>query len=202
MPGPRPKLPLSTVKPRACKAPGCRNKFVRERNDQIVCSVECACRLADHMAEKRKRIAAKAERAEDKERKEGLASLASLAALAQAEVNRYVRLRDHFDGCISCDKPASWGGQWHASHFKPRGSCSSLRFNLFNIHKSCSECNSPKHGNLHEYRPRLVEKIGARRVEWLDNHPRNRRYERGYLIRLRDIFRRRANAVERLLGLR
>ena len=53
----------------------------------------------------------------------------------QALVNKYVRLRDIKDGCISCDKSSNWGGQWHASHYYSRGHSSSLRFNLNNIHK-------------------------------------------------------------------
>jgi|TARA_R110000851_G_scaffold272661_2_gene425402 hypothetical protein len=78
----------------------------------------------------------------------------------QTVFNQYVRLRDINEGCISCDKPSNWNGQWHASHYYSRGHSSSLRFNLLNVHKSCSVCNSHLSGNIGEYKPRIIEKIG------------------------------------------
>jgi hypothetical protein len=30
------------------------------------------------------------------------------------------------------------------------------------------QCNKDKGGNIHAYRPRLIQKIGLERVEWLD----------------------------------
>jgi len=42
-----------------------------------------------------------------------------------------------------------------------------------NIHKSCSECNNFKSGNLSEFRIRLIGKIGLDMIEFLEsqNHP-------------------------------
>lgn len=88
----------------------------------------------------------------------------------QTLVNTYVRLRDDKSGCISCDKPFDWNGQWHASHYYSRGHSSSLRFNLWNIHKSCSICNNHLSGNIGEYTPRLINKIGKERFNYLLNN--------------------------------
>jgi len=88
----------------------------------------------------------------------------------QAAFNKYVRLRDRNDGCISCDKSANWQGQFHAGHYCSRGSSSALRFNLWNVHKQCSVCNNHLSGNIGEYTPRLIEKIGEKKYNWLVTH--------------------------------
>lgn len=89
-------------------------------------------------------------------------------AKAQKVFNEFVRLRDAADGCISCDKPASWSGQWHASHWKSRGARPDLAFNEDNVHKSCSVCNNYMSGNVGEYRVRLVGKIGLFKIGILE----------------------------------
>ena len=83
-----------------------------------------------------------------KERKASLKPKSKWLSELQAVFNKYIRLRDHLDGCISCDKGSLWHGQWHASHYYSRGHSSSLRFNLWNVHKSCSVCNSHLSGNI------------------------------------------------------
>jgi len=105
-------------------------------------------------------------------------------------VNKYVRLRDSLCGCISCSKPYTWKGQWHASHFRSRGAASAIRFNLWNIHKSCSVCNNWKSGNLSEYEPRLREKIGDIKVDWLRTQNQVVKYDVDYLKRFIAIVKR------------
>jgi hypothetical protein len=105
-------------------------------------------------------------------------------ALAQQVVNQYVRLRDGKEGCISCNRGAEWGGQWHASHFRSVGAASAIRFNLWNIHKSCSICNNWKSGNLSEYEPRLRAKIGDQKVDYLRTQNQTVTYSIEYLQRV------------------
>jgi len=88
-------------------------------------------------------------------------------AKAQKVFNEFIRLRDSHLGCVSCDKPSSWDGQWHASHWKSRGARPDLAFNEDNVHKSCSVCNNFKSGNVGDYEVRLIEKIGLCRVNAL-----------------------------------
>lgn len=116
------------------------------------------------------RVKEKAARAKHKAAKERVKSKSKWLSELQSLVNKYVRLRDAKEGCISCDKPATWSGQWHASHYYSRGHSSSLRFNLWNIHKSCSVCNSHLSGNIGEYTPRLIEKIGQGKYDQLERH--------------------------------
>jgi len=124
------------------------------------------------LSKRAKEAREKKERKELREGRERLKSLSDHLKDAQIPCNKYIRIRDKDDGCISCDKPANWGGQWHASHYRPRGNCSSLRFHPMNIHKSCSECNNFKSGNLIEYRIELIKKIGLENVEWLESQNR------------------------------
>ena len=109
---------------------------------------------------------------------------------AQEWVNRYVRLRDREKGCCSCDRLATWGGQWHASHFRSRGAASAIRYNLWNIRKSCSICNNWKSGNATDYETRLRAEIGNEKVDWLKTQTQTRKYSLEYLERLTRIFKR------------
>ncbi len=93
---------------------------------------------------------------------------------ARMACHRYIRLRDSGLPCISCGRHHA--GQYHASHYRPSGVNSELRYNELNIHKACSVCNTHKSGNLTEYRKRLIEKIGIDNVEMLDNNHELKRW--------------------------
>ena len=82
--------------------------------------------------------------------------------------NKFIRLRDKDEPCISCDAPAGTY-KLTAGHFYPAGSYKNLRFNEDNVNSQCWwNCNKNKSGNLLEYRPRLIKKIGIERVEELE----------------------------------
>lgn len=85
-------------------------------------------------------------------------------AKAQKAFNEFIRLRDAALGCVSCCKPATWQGQWHAGHYKTTGARPDLRFNEDNCHKQCSVCNNHLSGNLANYRAELENRIGMGRV--------------------------------------
>ena len=115
----------------------------------------------------------------------------------QTIINKIARLRDRDDGCISCDKPPTWDGQWHGSHFRSVGAASAVRFNLWNVHKACSVCNNHKSGNLIEYRPRLIAKIGAEKVEWLMAQNQITRYDVDYLKRFKEVMGKKLKRMEK-----
>lgn len=179
-----------------CKV--CQAMFTPARNFQAVCG-EIACAIAHAPANqiRARKALADVERKEIQVRKERLKSRADHAKEAQAVINRYVRLRDAHLGCISCDKPPSWGGQWHCSHFRSVGAAAHLRFNLWNMNKSCSQCNAHLSGNIMVYRPRLVEKIGAEKVVWLECNQDLVRHEIPYLKRLKSVFTKKTKRLEK-----
>jgi hypothetical protein len=171
---------LRTAKPRMKKCEACGSPFAKQRMGQKVCGQGCAVVYAIAQKEKIVRKVLKLQKAKAKPLKDRKKE-------TEKAVNEYARVRDRFDGCISCDKPAHWDGQWHASHFKSVGSNSALRYNLWNINKACSECNLFLSGNIREYEKRLVLKIGAEKVEWLKCQNRVTEYTAEYLDRLKRI---------------
>lgn len=174
----------------ACRV--CSKAFERRNSMHVVCSPRCALRSV--------KAAKQAEKEQTRARRVALKSRAELARDAQAAVNRYVRLRDAHLGCASCDRPASWDGQWHASHFRSVGAASAVRFHLWNIHKACSICNNHLSGNLAEYEPRLRAHIGGDRVDWLRTQNQRADYPRDYLDRIKRVFTKKANRLEKRMG--
>lgn len=92
-------------------------------------------------------------------------------------MNEYVRMRDAHLPCISCDSSPSdhdliTGSRWDAGHYRSVGACPELRFEPLNIHRQCVKCNRNLSGNAVEYRIRLVLRIGAEQVAFLEGpHP-------------------------------
>jgi len=161
---------LSTRQPRPkkCQNTECGTKFIPQRLGQRVCSPACALAIKDkHQAPARKAIADR-NRREIKARKEKLKSRAEHLKECQAIFNQYIRLRDADKPCVSCGRPATWDGQWHASHYRSVGSTPALRFNPLNVHRACSICNSHLSGNIMGYRPELVRRIGEEAVQILE----------------------------------
>jgi len=85
----------------------------------------------------------------------------------QKVFNHWVRLRDKNDGCISCGKP--FRSKYDAGHYFSVGSYPNLRYHIQNCHGQCVHCNHEKGGNLVEYRPRLIAKIGQEKFDELES---------------------------------
>jgi len=160
-------LTAKQPRPKKCRNAACATKFVPQRLGQAVCSPACALATAPANREKTRKSLAVVERREIKVRKEKLKSRADHLRETQTIFNQWVRMRDEHLGCVSCDKPAGWQGQWHASHFLSVGSSPEHRFNPANVHKACSICNNHLSGNILGYRPELERRIGLEAVESL-----------------------------------
>lgn len=163
------------IKPKKCKAPGCGKPFKPTMTTQKVCSIACAKAMAKDP--KLQKIAAKAitkqARQDLQERREKLKTRREHMAEAQAAFNAYIRERDSGLPCISCDSSPSdhdliTGSRWDAGHYRSVGACPELRFEPLNVHRQCVKCNRNLSGNAVEYRIRLVKRIGADQVHWLE----------------------------------
>ena len=183
-------------KPKKCRVATCRASFVPQRLGQAVCSPKCALATVEMQKAKEKKSLAQAGRRDIKVRKEALKSRADHAKEAQTVINRYVRLRDAHLGCISCNKPASWGGQWHCSHFRSVGAAPHIRYNLWNMNRACSVCNNHLSGNIAGYRPKLIEKIGQDKVDWLESNHSVVRHDIPYLKRIKAVFTKKCRRLE------
>lgn len=189
-------LPSKPRKPKTCANEECRASFAPQRLGQKVCSPACGLATKDVNADKARKALADVGRKELRAAKERVKPKGQYMREAQAVINRYVRLRDAHLGCISCSKPASWGGQWHCSHFRSVGAAAHLRFNLWNMNKSCSACNNFLSGNIAGYRPKLIEKIGQDKVDWLESSQALVRHDIPYLKRLKAIFSKKVKRIE------
>lgn len=129
------------------------------------CSYEHACEFGKQKAKLARERASKKKHTERK-RKLRNEDRGYQLKKAQAEFNRYIRLRDKDEPCICCGK--HYNGQYHAGHYLSVGSHPELRFNEDNCHRQKSSCNTFKSGNQAQYRIRLIEKIGLARVEALE----------------------------------
>jgi hypothetical protein len=146
------------IKPRRCKI--CQNVFTPVRQLQGVCSYQCAKVYADKL----KANKAKQER---KILKEKLKTHKDYLQELQKIFNTYIRERDKFKGCVSCGKPLT--DKFDAGHFYSVGKYPNLRFNIYNVHGQCVECNQHRHGNINEYSLRLGDRIGNENFLKLNN---------------------------------
>ena len=154
------------MKPKKCAV--CRTTFEPRTTTQKACSWQCAVEFTD----KKKSLL------QAKQKREGLEKLKSLTDHlndAQVPVNAYVRIRDEGKPCISCQNPIK-NGSGEAGHYRSRKAASQLRFDLDNIHLQCHHCNVHLSSNAIEYRINLVKKIGAERVEALENNNQEKRW--------------------------
>ena len=118
-----------------------------------------------------------------KARKQALKSLGELHKEAQPEFNKYIRLRDKGQPCISCQRHHQ--GQNHAGHFLSIGSSPELRYAESNVHLQCSVCNNHLSGNLINYRANLVKKIGIEHVESLEGPQEPKRYRHEEILAIK-----------------
>lgn len=142
----------------------------------IVCGYECGMALLRKKAEKDKlkaqRQASKAEKERKAKERQQKADFRKtdvkwLKANAEYYCNKYIRLRDANDGCISCGT-RNPNIVYAAGHFIPKGRCLPLRYNELNIHKQCNNyCNKHLSGNPGPYEAALRIKLGNEVVEWL-----------------------------------
>jgi hypothetical protein len=153
-----------------CKIKDCNVQFPQINSLHIYCSPSCA--IKDYTAKAAKRQAKdikdsqKASRAITRQLKEKAKTRSDWLREAQAEFNKFIRLRDEKDPCISCGRYHQ--GQYHAGHYLSIGSSLELRFNEDNCHRQCAPCNNHLSGNQIRYRQGLIKKIGEDKVLWLE----------------------------------
>ncbi|HBC2537760.1 TPA: recombination protein NinG [Enterobacter cloacae] len=196
-----------TPKPKTC--PICSTEYIPRSSLQKVChNFKCAIAFNKQrdaeIAAREQRKREREQSADLKQRREALKTRAEWEREAQAAFNRYIRMRDMHQECIShpgkliSNSNYITGSAVDASHYRSRGAASHLRFNVFNVHAACTRCNRQLSGNAVEYRIRLIERIGLERVERLEADNEPRKFDIDYLKRVKSIFTRRARHYEKL----
>ena len=145
------------VKPKKCR--NCKQTFTPKRSTlEVVCSLHCALSEA-------KKKTAKDWQKEKAKRKEDLMTHKDYVQKLQPIFNKFIRVRDKNQPCISCESPLP--KKYDAGHCFPAGHYANLRFNEYNCHAQCIVCNQHKHGNQSEYLLRLPKRIGMAKYERL-----------------------------------
>lgn len=185
---------------RKCKV--CRELFAKRSMTHVACSPACAEVVGQAKAAKERAAAERVDRRETREKLERLKSISHLEADCRKIIQKIARIRDRADGCISCHMGSSYDGQWHGSHYRAHGACSSLQFNLWNVHKACAQCNLFKGGNREGFVRGLLLKpgYGPERLAWLDNQPKSQRFERDYLLRFKVVMSKRMRRMGKAYG--
>lgn len=193
---------------RTCKV--CKQKFTATFDNVWWCCPEHGAIFALELRAKQKiKEAAKrikerkekerAERRDLKARKVALKTKPQWRAEAQAAFNRYVRLRDAGKPCVSCGRlpEQKFGGTMDCGHYRTRGAAAHLAFNLHNTASQCVYCNRDRDGAQKAFEQGLIERIGAEKVEAINNDNSVRRFDIQYLQRIKSIFTRKARALEK-----
>jgi len=151
------------------KCRNCKEKFEQyEFNNKFCKKIDCQTAKALFLLDKKRKQQKKDWNKEKRERKEKLKTREDYFQEALKEFNSFIRARDKDKPCISCDKPA---GKYKltSGHYYPQGTYRNIALDERNAHGQCwYNCNRNKSGNLLEYRPRLIKRIGLKAVEQLD----------------------------------
>ena len=182
------------MKLKTCKV--CKEKYTPKRPLQVVCSLECSIKKAEQDRIKKQAKELTTKRTETRKAKEAARPLKYWADKAQIAINRWVvHGRDKDLPCISCGT-TNPNIQYCASHYRSRKAANQLRYNLDNLHKACNHyCNQQLSGNIENYRPALIAKIGQERHDALINNHETKRWtkeecqeiERIYKAKLKEL---------------
>ena len=169
-----------------CK--NCKNKFEPVRFNQKYC-LESECVrvwVESEKAKQWKKTKAKV--------KQDLMTLSDYLRLTQQIFNKYIRLRDKGQVCISCQKKPL---KENAGHFWNANNHWNVRFDEDNVHVQCEKCNSYLSGNLIEYRTNLLIKIGAERFSQLDAKARvTRKFTKDELKEIMATYKKKCKELE------
>ena len=148
------------------------------------CSAECGAILGLELHTKKSNERLKADKKDLKIRKDKLNdTIPNWIKKVQFEFNKFVRLRDKDEPCISCSRHITAdylrGGNYDCGHYRSVGSNPTLRFEPLNAHKQCKHCNRDLSGNVVDYRINLVKRIGQDNVDWIEgpHEPKHYRVE-------------------------
>ncbi len=185
------------VKLRKCAI--CRAQFLPRFGFESWCSPPHGLEVHERAEAKKAAKAQREEKAKYRATRERLKTIGQIEEECRKIVQAIARIRDRADGCISCHMGPNYKGQWHGSHYRAHGGCSSLQMHLWNIHKSCAQCNLFKSGNKEGFITGLLAKpgYGRERLEWLDSQPKSKRFSRDYLARFKAVMGKRLKRMEK-----
>lgn len=184
---------LKKVKMKKCRE--CAKEFMPSMTTQTACSPLCAIAQGKKKVSKDKAVKQRQERQESRERVEAVQPLSYYHKKAQAAFNAFIRARDWGLPCISCGR--NTGAKMNAGHYRTVGASKETRYDEDNCHLQCEHCNSYLSGNIGEYRPRLIEKIGQEAFDRLMGPHQAKKWTREQLESLAAEYRQKTRDMEK-----
>ncbi|UAN64282.1 recombination protein NinG [Serratia sp. JSRIV006] len=148
-------------------------------------------------AETQRKEQTQAERRSLKIRKLAVKPLSYFHSKAQIAFNEFIRVRDSGHSCISCGR--NTGAKMNAGHYRTVGASKETRYDETNCHLQCEHCNSHLSGNIGEYKPRLIAKIGQEAFDRLIGFHEPKKWTREELQDLAAHYRAKTRALKKQL---
>ncbi len=171
---------------RNCRC-GCGQPIPDGNTLRKAATIECSLKLAKADREKKERKELREDKARIKTRQQWLKE-------AQIAFNGYIRERDYGNACISCGRRT--GAKMNAGHYRSVKASPETRFNPDNCHLQCEHCNSYLSGNIREYQPNLLAKIGTVRMRALEGPHHLRKYPIDELKDIKAMYTKMRRALE------
>ena len=166
------------MKQKKCKV--CKVSFIPVQFAQIVCGYPCAMIHSKNLKQQKEQREWKQDKAVLKDK---LKTLSQYEADAKKSFQKWVRMRDNKQPCISCGVEQT--ELWDGGHYKKAEIYSGVIFDTHNCHKQCRKCNRFLNGNELMYRQGLIKRYGieyADAIELKANETRNYKYTKEELI--------------------
>jgi hypothetical protein len=170
-----PKIKLCTI---------CQAEFKQYKSTVKVCSIKCAI---EYSKVKSNELKAKEWVKTKKIKKEALKTKKDYIRELQVVFNKFIRLRDKDEPCISCGKKL--GTKYDAGHYRSAGGNPELRFEENNVNAQCVYCNQHLHGNLINYRLGIINRYGLAVVDWLESQHEPKHYSIEELKKLKEYYK-------------
>ena len=123
-----------------------------------------------------------------------LETIQDYVKMTQIIFNKYIRLRDKGQVCISCQKKPL---KENAGHYFNANNHWNVRFNELNVHLQCEHCNTYLSGNLIEYRKGLINKIGEEQLTLLEMEGhKTRKFTKDELKEIINIYKKKIKQLE------
>jgi len=156
------------------KCPHCLIKFKPTRFLQKNCeqTEECRTHAIQTVLEKNRKLAETKEKKDWEEKKKVLkvnTHSKEYKKEFQDNINllsRMIDLRFEYHTCIDCDK--GYGPQQDAAHFHGKGSNSTLRYHLHNLHSANSHCNRFSDVHHVNYKIGLEKRYGKEYLQYVE----------------------------------
>jgi hypothetical protein len=166
------------MKQKKCKV--CQEFFTPIQFAQTACGYKCAIIHSKNLKLQKELKDWKVEKAILKDK---LKTLGQYEAEAKKSFQKWIRMRDDKQPCISCGIEQT--DLWDGGHYKKAEIYSGVIFDENNCHKQCRKCNRFLNGNELNYRQGLIQRYGidfADQIEQKANETRNQKFTKEELI--------------------